>query len=579
MLEDEKPRSTSVTSTAGRSSLYSSTPASLFSPPATNTVKNTNSFPSSNSTPQVTDASYNPSFGDDLSTTTNDPVVRRRRPVPRTAAALSTPTPPPQDPNKDKDKSKGTEKPLADFSSTINTAPANVTNPISTPTNSSLPSWLSKSNSSTNLLSTNNSTLPFTTTQKPITNDTTINSVPQKEIQTTENAKETKTDIVPKMVEQTIKKEFSDNPDTLKSLEESIKERSKLVSKLEEAQQKSLLIKEEQQILSTKLKFSSEKHESEIGVIQSQYEDKLLALTEQLTKQTKEHIEEKETIKQKYEQRITEMEQLFKKEKQVMLQTEGIIRRQLEEIQDKLNEQKRTFQKEKEEYIEKLNMEKEEAVRIAEKKIQEEKNYSIALHKDALDAKEHHFNQIIEQLKRTHHQELQSAMNQKDSQSNITELMQQVQASTTALKSMQKQLTNELSIGLEEREMILRQREKDIEKKEDQFNRQQKDMEREQKSLQSLMSKMEQQLRDFQYNNEEEKRKLYQETKQLEARRHEFEIEIKTIRENLEKEQRRVQLLREEKIKEKENFLAETLEERRAIAGKFSNSKYNPNFF
>ena len=162
---------------------------------------------------------------------------------------------------------------------------------------------------------------------------------------------------------------------------------------------------------------------------------------------------------------------------------------------------------------------------------------------------------------------MQAALTQRDSTHNLNEFVQQMQSSTTALKSIQKQISTEFNLSAEERENHLKNRERELDKREENLVRQQRETEKEQKNLQLLLSKMDERLRELQYTAEDEKRRLQQDAKQLDVRRAEFEIETRSVRENLDKEQRRIQALREEKIREKEDFLAEMMQERRVLAG------------
>jgi myosin heavy subunit len=314
--------------------------------------------------------------------------------------------------------------------------------------------------------------------------------------------------------------------------------------------------------------------------VQAQYQDKVLLLEQQIAKMTKDNIEEAAVIRQRYEQKLADQDQAIKRERQNLLNNENLLRKQLDEVTEKLSEEKRNNSRSYDETIIKLNRgilcwpldtnnfsEKDEAIRLAEKKAQEEVTHSIALHRDALQQKERQHSDALEALKRTQHQELQAALSQQNSVQNLNEFLHQMQSSTTTLKSIQKQMNIEFSLSVEERENNLKNREKELDKREENLARQQRDAEKEQKNLQVLLNKMDERIRELQYSSEDEKRRLQQEAKQLDVRKSEFEIEVRTTKENIEKEQRRTQMLREEKIREKEDFLAEMMQERRMLAG------------
>ncbi len=344
------------------------------------------------------------------------------------------------------------------------------------------------------------------------------------------------------------------------------KETVKLPSQSTDETQKIVLkMREDQQTLNNELKLSARKYDSEISILKNQYEDKILDLNAQITKVTKEHLEELSLSRQKYEEKIQSMETNFKREKQTLLATEATLRKQVDSLSEQLVSEKRQMQKSHEDAIALLKTEKESAIRAAERKASDEIAHFAALHKDAVEVKERQLREEMDLLRQRYEKELHNTSNLNTTSQSIGDLIQQVQTSTTVLKSIQKQVTTELTTNLEERETHLKNREMELEKREELFAKQQRDNEKEQKKWQTLLTQMELRVRELQQSAEEERRQLQQDSRQLETRRFEFELEMKNTREAIEKEQRKVHVTAEEKVKERETFLAECLQERKAL--------------
>ena len=128
-----------------------------------------------------------------------------------------------------------------------------------------------------------------------------------------------------------------------------------MASQLEEAQKQTLKIKEDQTILANELKLNSKIHQTELSGVQSQYQDKVLALEQQITKMTKDHLDELATSRQRYEQKLVDQDQAMKRERQTFLTNENLLRKQIDELTEKLSEEQRNNSRSSDEVIVKIN--------------------------------------------------------------------------------------------------------------------------------------------------------------------------------------------------------------------------------
>jgi len=272
-----------------------------------------------------------------------------------------------------------------------------------------------------------------------------------------------------------------------------------------------------------------------------------------------------EVLKDRHNNEIKAVESSHKMRFQILEDTYKRRELQLKEDNDftvqQLNERIKAVEMEKNEIV----TTHKERLMMIEKSKETDLERLKSLHKKAIDDLRKDFEDQLERLRMLKEQELAAATSMFSHTRSLQALIQQVQNSTTEVEQMQKRIDLSHKDNLNEREQSLRVRDEYLKSMQEKLQRQEVESMEERSRLQSLIAKLEMQLREQGRQLEQDRWKVLQDENRIKSMQDAIEEERRYTLQQLNNERQMIDKSRDDLMNEQRRILADCNEERRRV--------------